>query len=43
MQENPYCSTTVTYGLIKEGNLLFDITIESYDGAKVCELVVFYL
>ena len=42
MQENPYCSTTVTHGL-KKGNPLFDVTMGSYDEAEVCELVGLYL
>ena len=36
MQENPCCSTTITHGLKKEGNPLFDVTMGSYDGEEVC-------
>ena len=27
----------------KEDNTLFDVTMESFDGTKICELVGFYL
>ena len=41
--QHPCCSTTVTHGLKKEGNPLFDVSVGSYNGAEVCELVRFYL
>ena len=41
--QHPCCSTTVTHGLKKEGNPLFDVSMGSYSGAEVCELVRFYL
>ena len=39
MQENPYCSTSVTHGSMKKGNHLFDVTMGSYDKVQVCQLV----
>ena len=43
MQENPYCSTTITHGLKKKKNPLFDVTMESYDWTEVFEPVGLYL
>ena len=43
MQENLYCSTTVTHALKKIGNLLFEVTMGSYDNAEVNDLVGLYL
>ena len=40
MQENAYCSTTVTHVLKKKE---FDVTMLSCDGEEVCELVGLFL
>ena len=36
MQENPYCSTTLTHGLKKWKILLLDVIMGNYDGAEAC-------
>ena len=44
MQENLYFSATANYGQKKYGsNSLFDVTMGSFDGAEICELVGIFI
>ena len=42
MQRNPFCITATNRGL-KKGESNFDITMRTYDGAEVCELIGIFM
>ena len=43
MPENPYCFPRINLGRKTINESLFDITMGSYDGAEICELVGLYI
>ena len=42
MQRNPFCITATNRDL-KKGESNFDITVRTYDGAEVCELIGIFM
>ena len=43
MPENPYCFPRINLGRKTINESLFDITMGSYDGAEICQLVGLYI